>query len=126
MSNIYTTTLRLNLDKETDRTALAYLQAAGVAAYKSYSRAVVAAVNDHFARMEHQTDDPYLETRQKEDAFLRRIEEAVERGLRAAMITGRGELSTMPRDAAPLAPAPDAEEEASEDLDASLEFLSTL
>ena len=101
MSNIYTTTLRLNLDKETDRVALAYLQGAGIAAYKSYSRAVVAAVNDHFARMERQTDDPYLETRQKEDAFLRRIEEAVERGSRAAMIIGRGELSAMPRVAAP-------------------------
>ena len=76
--------------------------------------------------MERQADDPYLETRQKEDAFLRRIEEAVERGSRAAMIVGRGELSAMPHVAAPPAPAPDAEDEASEDLDASMEFIFAL
>jgi hypothetical protein len=39
--------------------------------YKSYSRAVVAAVNDYFDRHERLAVDPYLETREKEDAFLR-------------------------------------------------------
>ena len=38
--------------------------------YKSYSRAVVAALNDYFDRKEKLEEDPYLETREKEDAFL--------------------------------------------------------
>lgn len=44
--------------------------------YRSYSKAIVAAINGYFERQEHMADDPYLETREKEDAFLRRITEA--------------------------------------------------
>ena len=52
--------------------------------YKSYSRAVVAALNDFFDRQERLSNDPYLETRAKEDAFLQRVLDTVERGLRSA------------------------------------------
>ena len=37
--------------------------------YKSYTRAVVVALNDYFSREYRNEADPYLETREKEDAF---------------------------------------------------------
>ena len=52
--------------------------------YKSYSRAIVAALNDFFDRQERLANDPYLETREKEEAFLQRVLDTVERGLRSA------------------------------------------
>ena len=82
MSNLFTTTLRFNLNREDDRRALEYLRSAD--GYRSYSRAVIAAVNDHFSRLEKMKDDPYLETREKEDAFLRRVQETIEKSLSAA------------------------------------------
>jgi predicted NBD/HSP70 family sugar kinase len=47
-------------------------------------KAVVAAVNDYFERQERLTADPYLESREKEDAFLQRVMEAVATGLQAS------------------------------------------
>ena len=78
------TNIRLNLARADDRSAWAYLQSMNRAKYKSYSRAVVAALNDFFSRQERLADDPYLETREKEDAFLLRVQEAIERGLQNA------------------------------------------
>ena len=84
MSRVFTTTLRLNLNDPDDRGAWERLQRLDRRQYRSYSKAVVAAVNAFFDRQERLSDDPYLETREKEDAFLRRVLEAVEAGLRAA------------------------------------------
>jgi len=61
MSRIFTTTLRLNLDNEEDRRAWEYLQHRDRKQYRSYSSAVVAAVNDHFSRQEKFAADPFLE-----------------------------------------------------------------
>ena len=77
MNRVYTTTLRFNLDKPGDRMALQYLQDAGKEEYKSLNRAVIAAVNDHFLRKTCIAADPYLETREKEDAFLQRVRETL-------------------------------------------------
>ena len=52
--------------------------------YKSYSRAVVAALNEFFDRQGRLANDPYLETWEKEEAFLKRVLDTVERGLRSA------------------------------------------
>lgn len=52
--------------------------------YKSYSRAVIAAVNDYFRRLERLADDPYLETREKEDAFIQEIRKTIRQELHAA------------------------------------------
>ena len=82
--NIVTTNLRLNLDNAEDRRAWERLQRMDRTRYKSYSRAVVAALNDFFDRQERLSNDPYLETREKEDAFLKRVLDTVERGLRSA------------------------------------------
>ena len=82
--NIVTTNLRLNLDNAEDKRAWECLRSMDRTRYKSYSRAVVAALNDFFDRQERLSNDPYLETRAKEDAFLQRVLDTVEHGLRSA------------------------------------------
>ena len=78
---IVSTNVRFELENETDRTAWEYLQRRDKRQYRSYSKAVIAAVNDHFKRRERLTADPYLETREKEDAFLQRVLETIRDGL---------------------------------------------
>ncbi len=82
MKQIYTTTLRLNLSDVDDRRAFEYLQRIDKRQYRSYSKAIVAAVNEFSERQARLADDPYLETREKEDAFLKRITETIENSLR--------------------------------------------
>ena len=84
MKHIYTTTLRLNLSDEDDRQAYEHLQRMDKKQYRSYSKAIVTAINDHFERQDRLAADPYLETREKEDAFLRRVTEIIEKGLHYA------------------------------------------
>ena len=86
MKQIYTTTLRLNLADEDDRRAYEHLQRMDKKQYRSYSKAIVTAINDHFERQARLESDPYLETREKEDAFLRRVTDAIEQGLRFAPV----------------------------------------
>ena len=78
---IVSTNIRFNLDKKPDRTAWEYLQRRDKREYRSYSRAVITAVNDYFERRGRLAADPYLETREKEDAFLRRVLETIRAGL---------------------------------------------
>lgn len=80
---IINTNIRLNLMNEQDRQAWNYLRGMDRKKYKSYTKAVVLALNDYFSRQEQIEADPYLETRKKEDEFLNRVEEAVERGGKA-------------------------------------------
>lgn len=82
MKQIYTTTPRLNLADEDDRRAYEHLQQMDKKQYRSYSKAIVATVNDYFDRQNRLASDPYLETREKEDAFLQRVMEVIEQGLR--------------------------------------------
>ena len=77
---IVSTNIRFNLEKETDRTAWEYLQHRDKKQYRSYSRAVITAVNDYFERRGRLVSDPYLETREKEDAFLLRVLETIRAG----------------------------------------------
>lgn len=128
MSGIFTATLRFHLDREEDRAALAYLQSVGRGMYGSYSKAVVAAVNDHFARLERLDDDPYLETREKEDAFLRRVEETIQRALQpSAALNLNGLAALLQGAAAPGGePAPTSAPEHAEDLDAAEDFIAGL
>ena len=111
MKRIFTTTLRLNLDDAEERRAWEYLQRMDKQRYKSYSNAVVRALNDYFDRQERLMDDPYLETREKEDAFLRRIQDAIAQGMQFGNTTS------------PVCaeePEPSASQEA--DIDAALAF----
>ena len=84
---IVSTNVRFDLEKETDRTAWEYLQRRDKRQYRSYSKAVIAAVNDHFERRGRLAADPYLETREKEDAFLQRVLETIRDGLTHAAPT---------------------------------------
>ena len=81
MKQIYTTTLRLNLADEDDRRAYEHLQGMDKKQYRSYSKAIVTAINDYFERQARLASDPYLETREKEDAFLRLIQRTIEKSV---------------------------------------------
>ncbi|WP_373221478.1 hypothetical protein [Mediterraneibacter gnavus] len=82
---IINTNIRLNLLDEADRQAWEYLQNMDRKKYKSYTRAVVVAVNDYFEREYRREEDPYLETREKEDAFLRKIQIAIKEGVKESV-----------------------------------------
>ena len=79
--SIVSTNIRFNLEKEADRTAWNHLQRRDKQKHRSYSKAVIAAVNDYFERQGRLEVDPYLETREKEDAFLLRVLETIRAGL---------------------------------------------
>lgn len=85
MSNIFTTTVRLNLDKEDDRRAYEYLRHMDKAQHRSYSKAIVAAVNDFFFRQEKAQSDPLWEL---EERLLERIEQTVRRCLQENPLLG--------------------------------------
>ena len=82
---IINTNIRLNLCDEQDRQAWKYLQMMDREKYKSYTRAVVVALNDYFSREYRNEADPYLETREKEDAFLERVETAIRDGVKESV-----------------------------------------
>ena len=78
---IVSTNIRFNLEQGADRAAWEHLQQRDKRQYRSYSKAVIAAVNDYFERRGRLDADPYLETREKEDAFLLRVLETIRAGL---------------------------------------------
>ena len=82
---IINTNIRLNLCDEQDRQAWEYLQTMDREKYKSYTRAVVVALNDYFSREYRNEADPYLETREKEDAFQERVETAIRDGVKESV-----------------------------------------
>ena len=84
MKQSYTTTRRLNLSDEDVRRAYEHLQRMDKKQYRSYSKAIVTAINEYFERQARLASDPYLETREKEDAFLRRVTEIIEKSLHFA------------------------------------------
>lgn len=123
--NIYVTTLRLNLDNPADRAAWEHLQRLDRVQYRSVSRAVVTAVNAFFDRQERLASDPYLETREKEEAFLQRVLDTIREGLRESGADGLVSLAALLRSTEP-ARTPDAAPGAEEDLDAAMEFVNSL
>lgn len=125
MSEIFTTTVRLNLTKDEDRRTWAYLQTMDRERYKSYTRAVVTAINDHFSRQERLAADPYLETREKEDAFLQRVQEAVERGIQSASANSLGNLAALLQGVRPAIP-PASGEMTDTDFDTAMDFINGL
>ena len=119
MSNLFKTTLRINLGKPEGRRAWGYLVARDKSKYRSYSDAIIAAINGYFDREKRLADDPYLETREKEDAFLQRVLETVERGAQANPLSG---LAVLLQNAQP---APDTKA-IGDDLDAAMDFMDSL
>ena len=82
------TVLRMNLEKEADRRAWEYLQRIDRKAHKSYSHAIVTAINDFFSRQERLMTDPYLETKEKENAFLQSVLDTIAKGLQGMSVVG--------------------------------------
>ena len=81
MKQIVNTNIRLDLSRADDRQAYEYLRSIDRTKYKSYTRAVVAALNDFFSRQERIRADPFLETREKEDRFLRQVLDTIRDGM---------------------------------------------
>ena len=81
MTNIRNTNLRFNLNKEKHRRAWEHLQHMDKRIFKSHSNAAIDALNDYFDRYYKTQDDPYLETREREEQFVERIVAAVEASL---------------------------------------------
>ena len=77
-NHIRNTNLRFNLDKDQQRRAWEYLQTMDRQNFKSYSQVISLALVDYFDRYYRTQADPYLETREKEDAFADRIVKQVE------------------------------------------------
>lgn len=67
------TCFRFNLDNPEHAKAWHYLHDFDKDKVKSGNTAVVKAVNEYFDRMQKLTDDPYFETRQREDRFVEQI-----------------------------------------------------
>ena len=85
MKRIINTNIRFDLKREDDRQAYEYLRCMDRKKFKSYTRAVVASLNDFFSRQEKRQTDPYLETREKEDRFLRQVLDTISEGIRQGM-----------------------------------------
>ena len=69
--------LRFDLADEDERRAYELLQNRDKVEFGSYTELVSRAVNEFFERRSRLADDPYFETREKEDAFIERVLEAV-------------------------------------------------
>ncbi|MCD8132544.1 MAG: adenylate cyclase [Clostridiales bacterium] len=76
-TNIKNTNLRFNMDKEIQRRAWEYLQTMDKEIFKSYSHVIAVSVVDFFERYYRVQDDPYLETREREERFVAQIVDAV-------------------------------------------------
>ena len=118
------TNIRLNLNKPEDRQAWEYLQSMDRKKYKSYSRAVVAAINDHFSREERCASDPFLESREKEDAFLQKILDTIREGLQSSE-AGLAGLTALLR-ANQISSPSETKSMSDEDLDIAMDFINSL
>ena len=76
--NIRNRNVRFYEEKEADRRAWEILHSEAVRAFPSQNDFIIQAINDFYDRHLAISDDPYLETREKEDAFADRIVEKVE------------------------------------------------
>ena len=121
-NNIRSTNLRFNLEKDLQRKAWEYLQAIDKQEFRSYNHAIALALVDYFDRYYRTQDDPYLETREREERFVGQIIEAVEKSLNQTLplfLSGltAGMAQREPQSRASLAPHKEPEPEADVDWD---------
>ncbi len=76
--NIRSTNLRFNLEKDTQKRAWQYLQTMDKQQFKSYSNVIAVALVEYFDRYYRSQDDPYFETREREERFVNQIISSVE------------------------------------------------
>ena len=123
---IVSTNIRFNLEKEADRTAWEYLRHRDKGQHRSYSRAVITAVNDYFERRGRLVADPYLESREKEDAFLLRVLETIRAGFdQATPVSTADTLLNLLQNIQPQSASVEnaAQEDQQEADDAALDFV---
>ena len=109
MSEVRCTNLRFNLSKPVQRAAWECLQTMDKTQFKSYSQVIALAVVDYFDRLERSKDDPYFETREREEQFVSRIVTAVESAMASALpVYLAGCMADLSK-AAPIAPPQAAE-----------------
>lgn len=127
MKRLYTTTLRLNLENEADREALEHLRRMDRKKYRSVNSAVITAINAYFSRQEQLEADPYLETREKEDAFLQRIIDTIQSAQQSPQAPGLATLLQLLQgtQVAPPTPAKEPEANTGTDWDAALDFVGS-
>ena len=75
---IRNTNIRFYEEEEEDKRAWEILHALDKKQFKSQSKFVVLAILDYYEKCIRQEQDPYFETREKEDAFSNRIVSSVE------------------------------------------------
>ena len=125
---IVSTNIRFDLEKEPDRAVWEYLRQRDKRQYRSYSRAVIAAVNNYFERQGRLAADPYLETREKEDAFLQRVLETIREGLNHAAPSNAADtllhfLQSVQPQMSPDVEVPQQEQQEAEDM--ALDFVDS-
>ena len=81
MNEIHSTNLRLNMGKESHHKAWEYLQTMDKGQFKSYSNVIAMALVEFFERKAKLQNDPYFETREREERFIRQIIREVEKAL---------------------------------------------
>ena len=123
MSSHFTTTLRFNLNNKEDCEALAYLQGRDRKRYRSYSSAVISAVNDYFSRQKRLADDPFLETRERQEAFLQEVKDTVRESMKSSEV-GLGALAALIQSVQPVQKENTAMSE--EAFDTAMDFMSGL
>ena len=132
MSNTFVTTIRFNLDREEDRRALEYLQGEGRNRYGSYTQAIIMAVNGCRDKQVEQTAVETDPEKVREEAFLKRIEETIQRAIAESPIGNLTTLmkffQTIPTASAPTKavtpPESHMEEDPEEDWSAADDFMS--
>lgn len=85
MSNIRSTNLCFNLDKPLYEKAWTYLQNMDKSEFKSYNHAIALAVTEYFKLYYRKESDPYFETREREELFVKQIVLAVEKVIEKAL-----------------------------------------
>ena len=113
--NIRSTNVRFNLDKALQNKAWQYLQTMDKQKFKSYSNAIAVSLVDYFDRYYRSQDDPYLETREREEIFVDQIitavEHAMEKTLPAFLAGCMAGLSKVPSVAVSSVPPSDPDED---------------
>ena len=85
MGKVLTTCFRFNMENPEHAKAWDYLHNYDKDKIKSTNVAAITAVNDYFDRMGRLADDPYFETRQREERFVEQIVSEVGKAFIAEM-----------------------------------------
>lgn len=115
--NIRSTNVRFNLDKDLQNKAWQYLQTMDKQKFKSYSNVIAVSLVDYFDRYYHSQDDPYFETREREEKFVDQIITAVEHAMEKALpVFLAGCMAGLSKSPAVVIP-PDTPSDSDEDID---------